>query len=204
MKNMAKGKLKIENYKYGDFHLIIPPYKKNLGTKTTIIEIQDISIENFYLSNGSILKCSFGDSSSNYIISPEKKFFINEEPMASISDVKSLVNICPFGMCSSMQNPTVASATSANNGVLKKMPCNPQIIGQWSNGVNYFLLSNEKVPCDKSKLNCAYSGVISVKEANQKFFGSEKIDFEKQQAKEEEEKTYKEIEITTIIKKNAS
>ena len=53
---------------------------------------------------------------------------------ATIMDYAPLVNILPFGMCSSLANPSVASATAAALGVLTPMPCIPVIPAPWVPG----------------------------------------------------------------------
>jgi hypothetical protein len=136
-----KGIIKIENYVYGAFELIIPSYKKASSFKILPIEFEDFeigSIEKFSLCDGATLKCSQGDATSVLGVLPIKNVFINDKPLAVISDTKPMVNIKPFGMCKSMANPTVAAATAANRGQLKKMPCIPNTASPWSEGMSFF------------------------------------------------------------------
>lgn len=66
---------------------------------------------------GTVLQCSFGMAPSVLNVLPTARV-ISSMPMASIADCVPLVNIMPFGMCSSMANPTVAAATAAAMGAL--------------------------------------------------------------------------------------
>lgn len=80
---------------------------------------------------GAMLQCSFGMAPSSLMVLPQNKV-TNVMGLANIMDNKPMVNIMPFGMCSSMANPTVASATAAALGVLTPMPCIPVIPGPWA------------------------------------------------------------------------
>ena len=82
---------------------------------------------------GTVLQCSFGMAPSVLNVLPTARV-ISSMPMASIADCVPLVNIMPFGMCSSMANPTVAAATAAAMGALTPMPCIPLIAGTWMPG----------------------------------------------------------------------
>jgi len=199
-KNVKKGKIKIEGYCMGDYELLIPAFKKANPFGIIPIEVLDVdagSIEKHTLYSGATLKCTQGDSSSTYTVLPIKKVYINDKPLAVISDMKPMVNIKPFGMCKSMANPTVAAATAANRGRLQKMPCVPNTVGMWSEGVSHFI-SDEMTPCNKSKCMCAYAGEISVQDVAQSTVGSSggsSSKEEKEDEKKEEEKTeeFKEI-----------
>lgn len=50
---------------------------------------------------------------------------VEGKPAATIVDATPLVHIPPFGMCTSLANPTVAAATAAALGDLTPMPCVP-------------------------------------------------------------------------------
>ncbi len=65
---------------------------------------------------GSEMECSFGASPSTLVC--ERTTSASEMPAATIMDFVPEENIPPFGMCSSLANPEVASATSAALGML--------------------------------------------------------------------------------------
>lgn len=200
------GKFKIENYIPGEFELEIPAYKKISSFKIFPIDVEDIeagSIEKFSLCQGAKLKCTQGDASSVFTVLPTKKVFIDGKPLAVISDTKPMVNVKPFGMCKSMANPTVAAATAANKGKLKKMPCVPNTVGMWSEGISHFT-SDEMTPCNKSKCMCAFAGEISVQDVGHSIAGSSgggSSSEEKEEKKKEEEKKeeFKEVKANIVL-----
>ena len=93
-----------------------------------------------HVCNGATLMCSFGLAPSTFIVLPINRTLTSNQPAANIMDHVPMLNIMPFGMCSSPSNPTVAAATAAAMGVLTPMPS----------------LNNT------SKLMCTWAGVISV------------------------------------------
>ncbi len=108
---------------------------------------------------GANMKCTFGAAPSTFIVLPEKKV-MTTQPIATIMDNKPMSNIPPFGMCSSMANPAVASATAAAWGVLTPQPCTPTIPAPWVPGSPTVLIGNMPALNASSKLMCAYGGVI--------------------------------------------
>ena len=62
---------------------------------------------------GAMCQCSFGMAPSSLVVTPENKTLTSNMPAATIMDNVPMKNIMPFGMCTSMSNPTVASATAA-------------------------------------------------------------------------------------------
>ena len=90
----------------------------------------------FCVCGGAVLSCSFGMAPSVLNVLPANKV-VSAMPIATIMDNKPIVNILPFGMCSSMANPTVAAATAAALGVLTPMPCLPVISAPWVSGKPY-------------------------------------------------------------------
>lgn len=110
---------------------------------------------------GAMLQCSFGVAPSSFVTLPANGV-INAMPAANIMDNKPMVNILPFGMCNSMANPTVASATAAALGVLTPMPCVPVTAAPWAPGSPTVLIGNMPALNNSSKCMCNWGGVISV------------------------------------------
>lgn len=110
---------------------------------------------------GATLQCSFGAAPSTLVVLPTGRT-ITGTPDANIMDNAPLVNILPFGMCSSMANPTVAGATAAALGVLTPMPCIPATPAPWVPGSPTVLIGNLPALNNTSKLICAWAGVIQI------------------------------------------
>ena len=110
---------------------------------------------------GAMMQCSFGAAPSSLVVLPANKV-LTVTPDANIMDNKPMVNILPFGMCSSMANPTVAAATAAALGALTPMPCVPVIPAPWAPGSPTVLIANMPALNSDSKLMCAYGGVIQI------------------------------------------
>jgi hypothetical protein len=115
---------------------------------------------------GAVLQCSFGMAPSSFIATPKTVMTSNMDA-GNIMDNKPIANIPPFGMCTSLANPTVASATAAALGVLTPMPCVPVFPAPWVPGAVTVLLTQFPALDDTCKLMCAYGGVVSVTFAGQ-------------------------------------
>lgn len=111
---------------------------------------------------GAQMQCSFGAAPSSLVVLPKNRVTTNYMPDANIMDNIPMVNILPFGMCSSIANPTVAAATAAALGVLTPMPCIPVIPGPWTPGNPTVLIANMPIINNTSKCFCAFAGVISI------------------------------------------
>ncbi|WP_300671498.1 DUF4280 domain-containing protein [Desulfoluna sp.] len=115
----------------------------------------------YVVTGGAMLQCSFGLAPSTLMVLPLNKVF-QTLPVANIMDNKPFVNILPFGMCTSLANPAVASATAAALGVLVPMPCTPMTVAPWSPGSVTVLVGNLPVIDQTSKLICTFGGCIQV------------------------------------------
>jgi hypothetical protein len=111
---------------------------------------------------GAMLMCSFGVAPSTLVVLPTNKTMTSYVPAANIMDNVPMVNILPFGMCSSIANPTVAAATTAALGVLTPMPCVPLIPAPWIPGSPTVMVGNMPALTNNCKLMCAWAGVIQV------------------------------------------
>ena len=110
---------------------------------------------------GATLQCSFGAAPGTLVVLPSNRT-MTQTPAATIMDHAPLVNIMPFGMCSSPANPTVAAATAAALGVLTPMPCVPATAAPWIVGAPTVLIGNMPALDNNSKLMCNWAGVIQV------------------------------------------
>ncbi len=115
-----------------------------------------------HVCNGATLMCSFGIAPSSLVVLPINRTNTGNQPAANIMDHIPLVNIMPFGMCTSLANPSVAAATSAALGVLTPMPCVPVTPAPWAPGAPTVMLGNQPALDNTSKLTCTWAGVISV------------------------------------------
>ena len=115
----------------------------------------------FAVCGGAQLMCPFGMAPSVLNVLPNNKT-VTMMPLANIMDNKPFVNIMPFGMCTSMANPTVASATAAALGVLTPMPCIPLLTAPWAPGSPTVMIGTAPALNNTSKLICGYGGVIQI------------------------------------------
>lgn len=114
-----------------------------------------------FVCMGAMLQCSFGAAPSSLIVLPTNRVMTGP-PAATIMDNIPMVNVPPFGMCSSMANPEVDSATTAALGVLTPMPCVPVLPAPWVVGSPTVLVGNFPALNNSAKLMCAWGGVIQI------------------------------------------
>lgn len=115
-----------------------------------------------HVCSGATLQCSFGLAPSTLVVLPVNRMITSNMPAANIMDHIPMVNIMPFGMCTSPANPTVAAATAAALGVLTPMPCIPATPAPWVPGAPTVLLANMPTLDNTSKLMCIWGGVIQI------------------------------------------
>lgn len=111
---------------------------------------------------GATLKCSFGVAPSMLNVLPANRMLTAGMPAANIMDHIPLLNILPFGMCMSMANPMVATATAAALGVLTPMPCIPATASPWIPGAPTMLLGSMPALDANCTLMCNWGGAIKV------------------------------------------
>ena len=115
-----------------------------------------------YVTSTATLQCSFGMAPSKLVVLPDKRVMLANKPMGTITDFKPMINIFPFGMCTSLANPTVASATSAAMGVLTPMPCIPAILAPWIGGKMNYIVGNQPALVNTCTCQCMWGGVVSI------------------------------------------
>src|SRR5271165_6410462 len=110
---------------------------------------------------GATMMCTFGMAPSSLVVLPPPKMAMtNQMPDANIMDHIPMVNIMPFGMCTSLANPVVAAATAAALGVLTPMPCIPATPAPWVTGAPTVLMGGMPTLDNVSQLVCIWGGQI--------------------------------------------
>src|ERR1700735_4045149 len=109
---------------------------------------------------GAMLQCSFGAAPSSMVVLPTNQTMAGGVPAATIMDNAPLMNIMPFGTCSSPANPTVAAATAAALGVLTPMPCIPATAAPWAPGAPTVTIGGMAALDNSCKLMSNRAGVI--------------------------------------------
>lgn len=114
-----------------------------------------------FVCHTAMMQCTFGMAPSTFmVVDPMRPKLNNTFAIGNIMDNKPMVNIMPFGMCQSMANPTVASATAAALGVLTPMPCIPVIMAPWA-PPGQVKIAKFPVLLDNCKCMCNWGGQIS-------------------------------------------
>lgn len=117
-----------------------------------------------HMCMGSLMKCTHGLAPSPLMVVPKNMTLTAGQLVGTIMDFIPNLNIRPFGMCNSLGNPTVASATAAAMGALTPMPCTPIPSGPWRGGTPPILgIGGDLVPTlnPASMLICSYGGTIT-------------------------------------------
>jgi len=114
------------------------------------------------VTNGAKLQCTFRAAPSVFAPTPTKMVKANKKDVGNIMDFAPMMNIKPFGMCSSMSNPQVSSVTAAAQGVLTTMPCVTVTTSLWTPGSPTVMVGKQPALTDSCKLICNWGGQISI------------------------------------------
>ena len=112
---------------------------------------------------GATLQCSFGTTPASFAASGSR--VSAGSPAGVVTDVAA-ANVPPFGMCMSLSNPQVASATSSAGGTLNPQPCQP-VLSPWSPGSAQVTIGEVSALDDSSQCNFTWAGVVTVSDAGQ-------------------------------------
>jgi len=112
---------------------------------------------------GATMMCTFGVAPAvlNCAV-PPTRVLAGDLPAANITHFAPMVNIPTFGVCSSLANPEVASATAAALGVLTPMPCIPATIAPWAPGSPDVLIGGMPALTNDCMCTCMWGGEISI------------------------------------------
>ena len=112
--------------------------------------------------NGATLTCPFGIAPSQLTVLPKNRVMTSNQPAANSMDNVPMLNVMPFGMCTTLSNPQVAAATSAAMGVLTPIPCIPVITAPWAPGSPTVQIGGQPAVNSTCQLICVWGGVIMV------------------------------------------
>ncbi|MCH2233072.1 MAG: DUF4280 domain-containing protein [Crocinitomicaceae bacterium] len=116
---------------------------------------------------GAQIQCSFGTSPGNLTVLPTGRVNTAKMPGATVMDNIPMMNILPFGQCSSPSNPMVAAATAAALGVLTPQPCIPATVAPWSPGSPTVKIGNMAALDEGDTLMCLWAGQITINDPGQ-------------------------------------
>jgi hypothetical protein len=144
-----------------------------------------------YVVHGAEIKCSFGLRTSNVVVPLSHGVFIHSIAQLTIYDYKPMVNILPFGGCTSPENPSVQAAAAAMSVAMQAKPkgfiekvisffckpkdnaqddsfvsqcagvCTPIIVTPWQNGKDIVEIDGKPALLASSCVSCLYKGEIT-------------------------------------------
>jgi hypothetical protein len=119
------------------------------------------------VTNSATIMCSFGTTPGQLTVLPNNRVNANKLPAGTTMENKPMVNVVPFGMCTTLSNPQVAAATSAAMGVLTPQPCIPVTTSPWTPGSPTVMIANQPALNNTCQLMCMWGGVITISNAGQ-------------------------------------
>jgi hypothetical protein len=120
-----------------------------------------------YVTSNAILRCPFGLMTSILNVVDPSRPSIGINKMATIQD-RLPVNIPPFGMCTSILNPAVQSATMLAMGTLTPAPCPcVQAMMGWSLAPNNVVNTTSYFIDQTCTLLCSFGGNIMIVHSGQ-------------------------------------
>lgn len=111
--------------------------------------------------HGASLACDKGLAPASLIVPPHAGE-VRGTPLATVTHHQPIANISPFGMCTSMANPSVQAATAAALGVLTPAPCVPNTPSPWQPGSARGDIAGDALLTSNSTCSCMWAGTISI------------------------------------------
>lgn len=112
--------------------------------------------------SGAMMTCSFGTTPAALKATTNMTVQMGGIPACVMADAAPMVNVSPFGMCTSLANPTVAAATAAALGVLTPQPCIPSVTGSWIPAQTKVLVGGQPCLTLGCSCVCAFAGKIDI------------------------------------------
>ncbi len=113
------------------------------------------------VTNGAVLRCSFGTLASQLVVTPEKRVGAGGMPAATIMEHIPMKNILPFGLCTTGSNPQVSAALGS------PQPCIPVTMAPWSPGSPTVTVGAQPALQSACQLLCQWGGLITVQQPGQ-------------------------------------
>ncbi len=110
---------------------------------------------------GATIMCTMGMGTGTVTATAQAVVTYEGKMAATTMDVTPMVNVGACGMCTSMGNPAVASATAAAMGVLTPQPCTPVPAGSWLGSAAPTVGGQPSLTNDAT-LTCSYGGTIKI------------------------------------------
>ena len=103
---------------------------------------------------GACLECQFGQAPSTLTVTSTMGKSVTGQKIATIMDFAPMVNISPFGQCSSPMNPAYIAATAVGS---PPPPCMPAIVAPWTPGSSNSKITEIPVLVVSDKTSCAFA-----------------------------------------------
>lgn len=140
-----------------------------------------------------------GDKTAKLTVLPSRTVYLCGQPMANISDHKSMVNLAPFGRCRSLGYPATASATAAHHGVLTPMPCVHNTPMPWMPGKIDYFIKGKPALLKTCKCTCMWGGIISIIDDGQHGEGTKWVAKSEKGSFDEELETTEGVNVDSVL-----
>lgn len=110
---------------------------------------------------GASIMCSMGMGTGTLTATSQVMVSYEGKMAATTMDAAPMVNVSSCGMCTSLANPAVASATAAALGVLTPQPCVPAPMGTWVDQPGPSV-GGQMSLTNQGTLTCSYGGSIKI------------------------------------------
>ena len=119
----------------------------------------------FAVTTGSFAECTCGTAPGELIADFDTGAMSDGAIVLTIDMIVAEVNIPSFGLCDSLVNPEVATATAAAGGVTTPQACVPVVVDSWAPGSLTASETGAGYVNDSSICTCSWGGVISITSA---------------------------------------